>query len=255
MKLFYHLIIAAFFLFVSSCSNIDETDFKYGGLDINIGQGDDAFIGGAAVDDLANYRVSIFCNGIVQWSDTYRNFLNSDLYFPVSSGYVVLAENCNVLEAELANKGWGQVRVAGESTAFSISSEQSNQVSLVCTMQNAKISVEYQEDLISKLGECSVEIYKTSSVDRVLTYPSTANLDYPIAYFNIDENDSQIVYVLKANYKGLAKEFIGTISIGSAKHYCLTFALPTTPLSRTTNNDSSNDDMIHLINITVDPNS
>ena len=102
---------------------------------------------------------------------------------------------------------------------------------------------------------CSVELYKTCAVYRFLTYPSTANIEYTTAYFNIEGNDSQIVYVLKANYKGLAKEFIGTISIGSAKHYCLTFALPTTPLSRTTNNDSSNDDMIHLINITVDPNS
>ena len=248
-------MIATLFMCVA-CDNIEEqTNLKYGEIAIDIQHDDEVFVTRALSEGLADYNISIFHDNIMQWTDTYHVFTSSNLFFPAISGYKLSAENCTLEHAETSNAGWGQIRVAGESTSFVISADYPNIVTIICAMQNSKVSVEYQDEFAAQFTDYSVQIYKESSIDRVLSYSSDATMEYPLGYFNIDGANCQINYVLKATLNGVENEYTGSVTIDSAKHYRLIFSLPTLNATRSQVNNLENNEMILLQEILIDPNS
>lgn len=207
MKQYLSLLLAA--MLMTACSNDNEPGIiEYGTISLALSADKEVSVttraDAATPTELANYLITIKQGAETKleptkYSDKFGE--GSTMTYETGTGYTLTAESCTEALAESANDNWGTARFADTSDAFSITSGNATPVALVCSMQNARVSVNYNETFKSVFTDYTVEVHETSASSRTLTFQSDATTSGPYAYFNIDANP-QLTYVIKGKFNG-----------------------------------------------------
>jgi hypothetical protein len=205
------LMIAALF---TSCSK-DESDYEgYGNIAVNVKS--DVNISAvqtrtatAVTDDseLAKYKFYVKKGGEDKWNGTYANLKIATFAASSANDYTVSAENCTETEAKTSSNNYGQQRLYGVTSGFSITAGQTTDVSLTLTVANSKVSVILDNSLSTYFDEYAVSIGETG---RMLSFPD-ANT---IAYFNAG---TELKYSIAATLKSGSKvTFANSVSLSNS---------------------------------------
>lgn len=218
-----YLSLLAVTLTLVACNNENETLVEYGHISLGLENSKEITVSSRAssAEELANFNINILQGSVSKWAGKYNELQNVELVYPVGDNYLVTAESCTLAEAQSANSNWGEMRTAGQSTPFSITSGATTQVNFSCTMQNAKVGFSYDQSFKDVFTDYSVEVYESSESNRTLVFDSNATFETKAAYFNIDA-DPQISYTVKGLFNGVQKTYPGTLVIAAAKWHRLT---------------------------------
>lgn len=170
-----------------------------------------------SADAAKNYNLKITKPNLgVAFEGEYSTFDPTKTY-SAATGYTIEAESCT--EAEAAPKsGKGCARYYGSNT-FNVVANQSNSVTVECSMANSKAGVVFDQTFIDVFDEYSVEI---TVGERSATYQSNT-LDTDAFYFNIPEEGATLSYTITGTFNGTEKKHNGTVSkIEKAKYVKLT---------------------------------
>lgn len=223
MRKFILLFVVSFIL--NACTT-EEAYRDYGNIHLKLDESKDIITssGAASMSDLINYNIAIHYQNTNLWNGKYQLFQSTEFSYPVGDGYSIYAESCTLTEAQDANDGWGKLRTSGKSDLFTIVSNQTTDVTLVCSVQNAKLSVSYDPSFTAAFTEYSVLVYKTSDENRKITFQSDATFDTLAAYFNIDAHE-EVRYEVVGKYNGISQKYIGILPISKAKWYRLSIKM------------------------------
>lgn len=215
--------ISCLFLLISC--NKEEAEYEYGLLSLKIDSEKEITVSaesrGAATDEeLADYLITLKQGeDVILDKVTYSSkFTDSEAYLPLGEGYVLWAESCTTTDAEVANDSWGKARFYGISDEFNIISGKKEELSIICSMQNAKVSVNFEKSFMNSFTDYSVEVYENSNETRKLCFTSLASSLSPVAYFNIDD-DPELNYVIKGTLNGSGVKELASGSIKLKKAY------------------------------------
>lgn len=130
--------------------------------------------------EASEYLVTLTHGAEVIWKEKlFKDITQADRIQPLGNSYVVMAEDVTKDEAESANNGWGCLRYAGQSDAFSIVANQTTHVTVPCRMANAGLRVYFDSSFTDFFTDYAV----TTDDVRGLKFNSN-NGD--IAYYNPD---------------------------------------------------------------------
>lgn len=214
---------------LNACSNDDEA-IGYGNIRFSFNT--DKAISVATTraaeavpeEELANYLISVKRNGKTLLEETkYGDLENTDYIYPAGDNYVAYATSCTETESLTANEGFGQARYGGESTSYSITTGQTTDVNITCTMLNAKVNVEYANDFKALFSNYSLQVWSTGNPSRIVIFDSNATFDTQSAYFSASGTED-LAFKLTATYLEDEKELYGTINskLSPKKWYKLT---------------------------------
>lgn len=174
----------------------------------------------------ANYNLKITPPGssTPAFSGKYSAFSSTTTY-SAAPGYTIEAESCTEAEAAPA-EGKGCARYYGSNT-FEVVANQSNSVTVECSMANSKAGVVFDQTFIDVFDEYEYSVQIT--VDgRSATYQSNTQ-DTDAFYFNIPEGGATLSYKITGTFNGTEKTHTGTVSkIEKAKYVKLTIKANTT---------------------------
>lgn len=226
MKLINRLItLTSTAIIAMGCSNSATDTVEYGTLSLALDASSTVINEmNASVENIGDYNLELLKDGKTLLGPIKYSEISTWL-FPVSSNYIMKAENSTADAALLANDGWGKDHIAGQSAPFSILPAQTTPVVISCTVKNAKLSFAYDPSFVSAFTDFQVVVYETSNEQRKLIFNDTANLAAPVAYFNVDE-DPEITYVVSYKYNGQPKTAVKRLAIASAKWYRITLKAP-----------------------------
>lgn len=242
-----HILPLLFLLLLSSCENEQLSDVTgYGNIRLSIKTEQEISVETrtpveATAAQLANYTLTVKQGSTILLSKKYSEIdLEKDLSFPREENYSVAAENCTETEAESANSNWGQARIAGISDPFTIYIGQTTDVTLACTMQNAKVCVTFDTGKLTEaqITDYTLTVQEPSNTSRKLEFDATTTNRY--AYFNID-SDPQLTYRLTGKHGNTDIDVqTATLSIAAGQYYKLNVTVaPTGTLELTVTIDNS----------------
>lgn len=220
MKPHYKFLIVIFiFHFLSSCNSKDLQD-TYGNIRMTI---------------LSDYEVSMSTKSAsAQVADNYKVYLSDAQGQSIKSGpysefkdpfvlpdakdYQIYAENFNSDEAQSLRDGRGDMRLYG-STKFDVTPGNLTNVSFVCSVQNARVSVDYTEAFKAMFKDVTVNIHENSFPERVLSFSKDAQVadESSYAYFNIDEDPKVSIEIIATRNDGVVKNYSKEINIALAQ--------------------------------------
>lgn len=241
-----YILPLLFLLLLSSCENEQLSDVTgYGNIRLSIKTEQEISVETraaveATAEQLANYTLTVKQGSTILLSKKYSAIdLDKELSFPREENYTVAAENCTETEAESANNNWGQARIAGISDPFTIYIGQTTDVTLACTMQNAKVSVTFDTEKLTEaqITDYALTIYEPSK-ERTCKFNETTANKY--AYFNID-SDPQLTYRLTGKHGNTDIDVqTATLNIAAGQYYKLNVTVaPTGTLELTVTIDNS----------------
>lgn len=221
-NIFFALLAAA--CTFTSCNSENEPEAGYGELQLTLDSEEEIISvqskAQPSEQQLASYLLTVTQGGeVVMNQERYSTkVVNGKMGMKAGEGYVLTAESCTETDAETAEEGWGKARFSGSSEPFDIELRKLTSVSVLCTMQNAKVTVSYDRSFSSTFTDYNVEVYETSAPGRTLSFSPMSNILTACAYFNIDA-DPQLTYVIKGRINGGEKKTLyqGTVELASAK--------------------------------------
>ena len=228
-----YLFAAAGLMMLAACTNNDEPHVEQYGT-ISLGMSSDISISTRATTlsatELANYQITINQSGATEAikEGTYSSLFITDntMTLKTGTGYTLTAASCTDAEAENANEGKGQMQLKGTSSSFAVNANQTTNVTVACTVANARLSVMWDSSITgqsSVFTNLKAEIYENSNNSRKFTFTNDANTN-PQPWFNID-NDPKLNGTISYNFNGTAKSYnFSSIAIAAAKHVKLTIS-------------------------------
>lgn len=175
-------------------------------------------------DAAANYNLKITPPGssTPAYSGKYSAFSSTTTY-SAAPGYTIEAESCTEGEAA-PESGKGCARYYGSNT-FEVVANQSNSVTVECSMANSKAGVVFDESFTNVFEDYSVQI----TVDGRSASYSVDTTDETAFYFNIPDVGATLSYTITGTFNGTEKTHTGTVSkIEKAKYVKLTIKANTT---------------------------
>lgn len=219
-------------LMAAACTNNDAPTQEYGQINLALANSanPEIDVNTRTVTDLteadaANYNIAVYQTGKTMLEPTnYITFKNTTTIFPVGSNYTVTAESCTEDDAKTANNNTGQARYFGTSDVFEINTNQVSDVTVTCSMANAKVSITYDEVFAKVFSGYTVAIYTEADESRKVTFDSNAKIQYgesiyDAAFFNVDSNNKNLKCTVTGSYKGNVRTATQTITLEAAKHY------------------------------------
>lgn len=176
--------------------------------------------------DVNDFNVALSRNN--DWIFTSRKFkdiVGTSIPCEAGTGYVATAESCTEGEAERANNGWGQVRVAGV-TEFDVQPLVSKTVNIKCALANSSVSVAFSDFVKNHFSAYSIKIHAADDTGRSFTFDKD-NHSYKTAYFNVGASGRALQYTVSLTLPG-AKEprtFPGSQAMDPASSYKFTVKL------------------------------
>lgn len=167
---------------------------------------------------------NIYISGVHTGNDPYSQTLvygQTDWPFALPFGlYSVTAESCTPETAHTANKGFGCVRFLGVTEGVQVKTPASaaTELTIVCTMANAKVSVAFDEGFLFDFQSVRAEL---AMAGRTLVI-SSEEASATQAYFNV-EDGSEITYTVYGTIDGVELKYTSSIVLRPAKHARLTF--------------------------------
>lgn len=224
-------ILSALALFVfASCNNEDEPtaamqrgEIRFSVEDTTLVEVESKAISGLDVKD---FNVALSRNG--QWifsSRKYKDIVGTPITCGAGAGYVATAESCTEGEAERANNGWGQVRVAGRQE-FTVKPIEPTDVKIQCTLANTSVSVVFSDFVMKHFTDYSITMYAADAEDRKFTFDKD-NHSYKTAFFNVGSSNRALQYTTSLTQPG-AKEpniFQGSLTLDPGQSYKITVKL------------------------------
>lgn len=139
-----------------------------------------------------------------------------------SEGYDLLAQNM-VEEDALVDRG--SLRLLGTSD-FMVNPGDITNVKCTCTVQNARVSVEYDDSFKAMFKDVTVSVYENSNSERTLVYDvnSSHSSEESYGYFNIDNNPQIKVSVSATLHSGVVKTYSNYYEIAQGRWTKLTLA-------------------------------
>lgn len=151
--------------------------------------------------EAAEYTIILRQGENLVWTKNFTDITGPDCTQPLGTDYIVSAENCTIEEAEGANEGWGQRRIAGESEPFAIVTGDTTAVMVNCSVQNAGLCVMFDKSFTDYFSEYAV----TTDDLRALKFNATNAAEFDvnrqlthgtIAYYNVESNGKHMVNVI-----------------------------------------------------------
>ena len=159
-------------------------------------------------------------------SGTYSEF-KTPFVLNAATGYIISAESCSAEVAHSAATGNGQARYAGSKTFDVIANDLTN-VSFICTMANAQISVAFSDNFKIVFKDFAVSIHEKSADTRKVSFDKNATLSSPIAFFNLPAVSPTLVAVITATRNdNVVKTFTKEISFAAKEWHKLTYDVTT----------------------------
>lgn len=164
--------------------------------------------------EASEYLVTLTHGAEVIWKEKqFKDITQADRIQPLGNNYVVMAEDVTKDEAESANNGWGCLRYAGQSDAFSIVANQTTHVTVPCRMANAGLRVYFDSSFTDFFTDYAV----TTDDVRGLKFFSN-NGD--IAYYNPDAtthtHEVPVIISASAGWEGTVR-LTRTINLQTGK--------------------------------------
>lgn len=221
MKQYLSLILFLFLL--AACDSSDAPEATgYGYINLNIGTNPEISVAttraGDTDTDVSTYLITIKSGTTTYLSQKPYSIIQSTPLRFEAGTYSIIAESCISADAESANDNWGKARYYGSQDITVVTSQTVN-ADIICTMQNAKVNVEYDQtfkDIFGKNPEkpYSVELYRGARKERRLKFDENASFSTRSAYFNILENASnnKLIYIITGYYNGKDVMKIGEIN-------------------------------------------
>lgn len=208
-----YLSLLLFPLLLASCSSNDAPEVtEYGYINLNIDTNPEISVAttraGDAETNVSTYLITIKSGSTTHLSQKPYNIIQSTPLRFEAGTYSIIAESCISNDAEIANDNWGKARYYG-SQEINVVTSQTVNADIVCTMQNAKVNVEYDKsfkDIFGKNPEkpYSVTLYRVGKQERSLKFDENASFSTQSAYFNILEeaNYNKLIYTITGYYNG-----------------------------------------------------
>lgn len=230
MKKIYIFIIASAALLLSSCS-IDSNK-GYGYLNLSVTEPEVSIITETKTEGEESVPVEVAPNYLVTITNTETKKVKSDTYSKIkictleTGLYDVNAENISL---EKAVEGRGAQRFYGEDS-FEIRSGRTTNVNFTCEMVNARVSLTIDSTFrkVYKLNETTINVYESSSPERVVNFPTSSTKDNNWAYFNIDKDPELVVNVQTVRNDGQASNFTMKVTLKPKYWHNLVLATTTT---------------------------
>ena len=228
-------------LLFSACSDNDSPTFssETGEISFTVVDTTEVKTTRASLDvDVNEFKVSLTRGNYSVFSNKrYGDIVGNSILCAARPNYLLIAESCSEEEAESANDGWGQFRVAGEQ-AFAVVANQSKTVTVNCGLMSSSVNVGFSEFVEDTNPTYSVEFHATDDVERCLTFDES-NYSSKTAYFNVGETGRELSYTIMLPI--LKEPYNGTLVLIPGRSY---------KLSVKVQNEGSNESAI--LGITVD---
>lgn len=206
-RILYILSALALFAF-ASCTNEDEpiAAMQNGEIRFYVEDTTQVEIESKAISglDVKDFNIALSHND--KWifsSRKYKDIKGTSITCGAGAGYVATAESCTEGEAERANNGWGQVRVAGRQE-FTVKPIEPTDVNIKCALANTSVSVVFSDFVQKHFSDYSITIHAADAEGRKFTF-NKDNHVYKTAYFNVASSNRALQYTTSLTQPG-AKE-------------------------------------------------
>lgn len=210
MKQYLSLILFLFLLVGCDSSDVPEAA-GYGYINLNIDTNPEISVATTRAEDtgtdVSTYLITIKNENATYLSQKPYSIIQSTPLRFEAGTYSIIAESCISTDAESANNRWGKARYYG-SQEITVVTSQTTDAEIVCTMQNAKVNVEYDQTFKNIFGKdpetpYNVTLYQEGRHERILKFDENASFSTQAAYFNILENASnKLIYTITGYYNG-----------------------------------------------------
>ncbi|MGE9299043.1 DUF4493 domain-containing protein [Parabacteroides distasonis] len=176
--------------------------------------------------DVNDFNVALSRNN--NWifsSRKYKDIAGTSISCEAGTGYLTTAESCTEGEAERANNGWGQVRVAGK-MEFTVKPIEPTEVRIQCALANTSVRVVFRDYVKELFADYAITLHAADAPDRPLTFDKD-NHSYKTAYFNVGEAGRALQYTASLTLPG-AKEphtYSNVLTLEPSHSYHLTVKL------------------------------
>lgn len=217
----------------SSCNKLELIEEGFGEINLVIDSDKEIIIetkSSETEDELNSYLLSITKGEeIIMNNKLYSSVVvNGKIGMKNGEGYILTAQNCTESEALEYSNNWGRARFSGTSDQFDIVSDKSTNVSVKCTMQNAKVCVAYDASFVYTFTDYEVCMYEDSNPQRKLIFDKNASLISPFGYFNIDDSPN-LKYEIRGRVNGgnIKVLYEGSVELSASK--CIKLICRSTP--------------------------
>lgn len=206
-----------------------QTGNEYGKVTLSVNEGNTVYVKSESITEAnGDYLVETLNSSSVQvsaLSGTYSNLKGQTITVPVGS-YTITSQNITASQAEAAYEGMGAAHYFGKSSfAVSASATPSN-VSVICTMANAKVTFDYDETFTNMFNMASSTqvptIVATPSnsltAGRSVTFTGDVNHDGKAAYFTVASTGTTLSFTITAARlsDGVVKSYTSTTPVSLA---------------------------------------
>lgn len=151
--------------------------------------------------DVKDFNVSLSRGETVVFSSRkYGDIAGSPITCSAGSGYLLTAESCTESEAERTNSGWGQARLAKD-TSFTVKPVEPTEVTLKCVLANSSVNVEFSDFIKKNLSDYAITLYAADASSRSFTFNKN-NYSYKTAYFNVGAAGRALQYTISLTLPG-----------------------------------------------------
>lgn len=176
--------------------------------------------------DVNDFNVALSRNNNSIFSSRkFKDIAGIPITCEAGPGYVATAESCTEGEAERANNGWGQVRVAGKEE-FTVKPIEPTDVRIQCALANSSVSVGFSDFVKKNFSDYSITLYAADATSRSFTFDKN-NHGYKTAYFNVGTAGRALRYTASFTLPG-AKEphtYTSDLSLDLSTSYHFTVKL------------------------------
>ena len=166
--------------------------------------------------DVNEFKLSLTRGNYSVFSNKrYGDIIGTSFLCAARPDYSLTAESCTEEEAESANDGWGQFRVAGKQV-FAVVANQSKTVTVNCGLSSSSVNVEFSDFVVSTFTNYSIELHAIDAYDRKLTFDES-NYSSKTAYFNVGESGRELAYTV--TLPALETPYSGILNLEPSKNY------------------------------------
>lgn len=191
-RILYLLSVLCFFSF-SACTSEEETVLTEEQGEIWLSVVDTSKIE-IVTRALSGFDVKDFS------SRKYGDIAGAPITCSAGSGYLLTAESCTESEAERTNSGWGQARLAKD-TSFTVKPVEPTEVTLKCVLANSSVNVEFSDFIKKNLSDYAITLYAVDVSSRSFTFNKN-NYSYKTAYFNVGAVGRALQYTINLTLPG-----------------------------------------------------
>lgn len=177
--------------------------------------------------DVNEFNMALSHNGEPIFSSRkFKEISGTPLSCYAGTGYVVTAESCTEREAERANSGWGQIRVAGKAE-FEVKAEETKDVEIVCSQANSSVNAGFSDFVRKTFEDYSITFYAADAESRTILFDQNNYSLNKTAYFNVEEGGRALQYTVSLTLPGAKKPYVytGSQTLEPASNYKLTVTM------------------------------